>query len=114
VLEIRDIWPESIVAVGAMRKASRSASWNGWRARLPTGRRDHLLTRGFVPHIAARCGTRQDRHFHERRHLSAFTRSDDGAEAKRKLGLEGKFVGAYSARTAWRTGSKPFSTPPNC
>jgi len=97
VLEIRDIWPESIVAVGAMRKgvAIRFLEWlEGFAYR----QADAIisLTRGFVPHIAARCGDASKiAIFMNGADLSAFTRSDDGAEAKRKLGLEGKFVGAY-------------------
>ncbi len=56
VLEIRDIWPESIVTVGAMRK--------GWVARVLEGleafaycRADRIVavTDSFVPHIASRC-----------------------------------------------------------
>ncbi len=97
VLEIRDIWPESIVAVGAMKKgvAIRFLEWlEGFAYR----QADAIvsLTRGFVPHIAARCGdARKIAIFMNGADLTAFTRSGDGADAKRKLGLEGKFVAAY-------------------
>ncbi len=54
------------------------------------------MTRGFVPHIAARCGDpAKIAIFMNGADLAAFTRTGDGDEVKRKLGLEGKFVGAY-------------------
>ena len=97
VLEIRDIWPESIVAVGAMKKglAIRFLEWlEGFAYR----KADAIisLTRGFVPHIAARCGDpAKIAIFMNGADLSAFTRSGDAEDAKRKWGLEGRFVAAY-------------------
>ena len=97
VLEIRDLWPESIVAVGAMRKGAAIRFLERLEA-FAYRQADAIvsLTRGFVPHIAARCG---DPHkvavFMNGADLSAFTREGDGTEAKRKLGLDGRFVAAY-------------------
>ncbi len=97
VLEIRDIWPESIVAVGAMKKGAAVRFLEGLEA-FAYRRADAIvsLTRGFVPHIAARCG-HPDKIavFMNGADLSAFAKSGDGAEFKRKLVLEGKFVAAY-------------------
>ena len=97
VLEIRDLWPESIVAVGAMRKglAIRFLEWlEGFAYR----QADAIVsvTRSFVPHIAERCGDPgKIAVLINGADLSAYTRSDDGASVRRTLGLEGKFVGAY-------------------
>ena len=91
VLEIRDLWPESIVAVGAMKKgfAIRLLEWlEGYTYR----QADAIisLTRGFVPHIAARCGDPSKiAVFMNGADLAAFAKSGDGDEVKRKLGLEG-------------------------
>jgi glycosyltransferase involved in cell wall biosynthesis len=97
VLEIRDIWPESIVAVGAMKKGA-AIRFLEWLEGFAYRKADAIvsLTRGFLPHIAARCGDPgKIAVFMNGADLSAFTKSDDGEEVKRRLGLSGKFVGAY-------------------
>ncbi len=97
VLEIRDLWPESIVAVGAMRKGA-AIRFLEWLEAFAYRQADAIVsvTRGFVPHIAARCGDAgKIAVFMNGADLSAFTRGDGGEEAKRKYGLEGKFVAAY-------------------
>ncbi|MDE3175944.1 MAG: glycosyltransferase family 4 protein [Pseudomonadota bacterium] len=97
VLEIRDIWPESIVAVGAMKKGA-AIRFLEWLEGFAYRQADAIisLTRGFIPHIAARCGDASKiAVFMNGADLSAFSKSGDGDEVKRKLGLEGKFVGAY-------------------
>ncbi len=97
VLEIRDLWPESIVAVGAMKKG-RTIRFLEWLEGFAYRQADAIvsLTRGFVPHIAARCGDpAKIAVFMNGADLSAFTKSGDGEEIKRKYGLAGKFVGAY-------------------
>ena len=97
VLEIRDLWPESIVAVGAMRKGLviRSLEWlEGFAYR----QADAIVsvTRSFAPHIAERCGNPgKIAVLINGADLGAYTRSDNGAFVRRTLGLEGKFVGAY-------------------
>ena len=97
VLEIRDLWPESIVAVGAMRKGLviRLLEWLEAQA---YRRADAIvsLTRSFVPHIARRCGDAgKIAVIINAADLSAFVRTGDGSKVKRSLGLEGKFVAAY-------------------
>ena len=97
VLEIRDLWPESIVAVGAMKKGF-AIRFLEWLEGFAYDQADAIisLTRGFVPHIAARCGDASKiAVFMNGADLSAFSKSGDGDEVKRKLGLEGKFVAAY-------------------
>jgi len=97
VLEIRDLWPESIVAVGAMKKGT-AIRFLEWLERFAYRHADAIvsLTRGFVPHIAARCGDpAKIAVFMNGADLSAFTKTGDSEEIKRKLGLEGKFVAAY-------------------
>ena len=97
VLEIRDLWPESIVAVGAMKKG-RAVRFLERLEGFAYRQADAIvsLTRGFVPHIAARCGDAgKIAVFMNGADLSAFSKSGDGEEIKRKLGLEGKFVAAY-------------------
>jgi len=97
VLEIRDLWPESIVAVGAMKKG-RAIRFLEWLERFAYRRADAIIsvTRGFVPDLAARCGDAgKIAVFMNGADLSAFTKSADSEEVKRKLGLGGKFVAAY-------------------
>ena len=97
VLEIRDLWPESIVAVGAMKKGF-AIRFLEWLDGVAYRQADAIisLTRGFVPHIATRCGDASKiAVFMNGADLSAFSKSGDGDEVKRKLGLEGKFVAAY-------------------
>jgi len=97
VLEIRDLWPESIVTVGAMRK--------GWTVRL-LERIEALayrsadgivsVTRSFVPHIVER-GGRPERIvvIPNGADLNRFTAADVMVDAKKTLGLEDRFVAAY-------------------
>ncbi len=97
VLEIRDLWPESIVAVGAMKTGFAVRFLEALEA-FAYRQADSIvsLTRGFVPHIAARCGgAGKIEVLMNGADLAAFTRTGDAAQIKRKLGLEGKFVGAY-------------------
>ncbi|THD45498.1 MAG: glycosyltransferase WbuB [Bradyrhizobium sp.] len=97
VLEIRDLWPESIVAVGAMRKglATRFLEWlEGFAYRQADG--IVSVTRSFVPHIAERCGDPgKIAVFVNGADLSAFVRRGDRGALRRSLGLEGRFIGAY-------------------
>ena len=97
VLEIRDLWPESIVAVGAMRKGPviRFLEWlEGFAYR----QADAIVsvTRSFVPHIAARCDAPgKIAVIINGADLSAYVRSDDGEAVRESLNLQDKFVGAY-------------------
>jgi glycosyltransferase involved in cell wall biosynthesis len=97
VLEIRDLWPESIVAVGAMKKGA-AIRFLEWLEGFAYRQADAIvsLTRGFIPHIAARCGDAgKIVVFMNGADLSTFSKSGDGEEVKRRYGLEGKFVAAY-------------------
>ena len=97
VLEIRDLWPESIVAVGAMKKGIviRFLEW------LETQAYRHAaaivsVTRSFVPHIAERRGTAEGiAVIINGADLSAVVKTGDGGNIRKELGLEGKFVAAY-------------------
>jgi glycosyltransferase involved in cell wall biosynthesis len=97
VLEIRDLWPESIISVGAMRKGLVIRVLE-WLERLGYRKADRIVTvtDSFVPHIAARC--QDDSKIDVIKNgvdLSLFRRGSDSATAKRKLGVEGRFVAAY-------------------
>lgn len=97
VLEIRDIWPESIVTVGAMRKGL-VVRFLEWLERLAYRRADHIVavTDSFVPHISERCGTPDKIDVVKNGvDLTLFHREGSPEAAKRALGLEGKFVAAY-------------------
>lgn len=97
VLEIRDLWPESIVAVGAMKRSllvralEHIETWAYRRADLVVA-----VSKGFVPHIAARRG-RDDvaviRNGVRRDALVA--PADAGDRFRDRHGLGGKFVATY-------------------
>lgn len=97
VLEIRDLWPESILAVGAMREGALVR----WLERLETlayRKADHVvaLTNSFVPHISARRGKSEGISVIENgADLSFFLPAPNGESAKRSLGIEARFVAAY-------------------
>lgn len=97
VLEIRDLWPESIITVGAMRKGV-AVRLLEWLERLAYRKADRIVsvTDSFVPHITSRC---QDEAkidvIKNGVDLSLFKRGSDPDTVKRELGLEGRFVAAY-------------------
>jgi len=97
VLEVRDLWPESIVAVGAMRKGLTIRFLEGLE-RFAYRQADAIVsvTRSFVPHFVERCGNpAKIAVIINGADLSAYVRHENGAAVRRELGLEGKFVGAY-------------------
>lgn len=97
VLEIRDLWPESITSVGAM-KQGMATRFLEWLEKFAYRRATHIVsvTQSFVPHIAERCGDATKISVIKNGvDLSRFTRSADTANAKQRYGLEGKFVTAY-------------------
>lgn len=97
VLEIRDLWPESIVSVGAMRKGFATRALE-WLERLAYRNADHIVsvTDSFVPHIAARCqGAHKIGVIKNGVDLTLFKRGTDGTAFKTRFGLEGRFVAAY-------------------
>jgi glycosyltransferase involved in cell wall biosynthesis len=96
VLEVRDLWPESIVTVGAMRKGFVVRLLERLET-LAYRRADKIVsvTKSFVPHIAARGGRDKISVIKNSADLQLFTPSNDGNDVKRRLGLEGRFVAAY-------------------
>jgi glycosyltransferase involved in cell wall biosynthesis len=97
VLEIRDLWPESIIAVGAVRRRKVIDALEGLESFLYKNA-DHIVavTRSFKRHIMAR-GAPAER-------ISVLT---NGADLERyqplpkqnsvrmELGLDGKFIASY-------------------
>ncbi len=97
VLEIRDLWPESIAAVGVMRKGLRYRLVS-WLEAMAYRQADAIVsvTRSFVPHIAARCGDAgKISVIRNGVNLGLFNPSGNGAARKRELGLDGRFVAAF-------------------
>ena len=98
VLEIRDLWPESIVTVGAMRRGAairfieKIEAFAYRRADLVVS-----VTDGFVPHIRARRGAGPIAVIKNGVDLTTFTTPDAAAETEFRTahGLTGKFVAAY-------------------
>ncbi len=97
VLEIRDLWPESIVTVGAMRKGMIIGMLEQIEA-LAYRRADRIVsvTDSFVSHIASRGGAKDKISVIKNgANLEFFTRTEDAETCKRRFGLEGRFVAAY-------------------
>jgi glycosyltransferase involved in cell wall biosynthesis len=97
VLEVRDLWPESIITVGAMRKGLVTRVLEGLE-RLAYRRADCIVsvTDSFVSHIAARCqGAEKIKVIKNGVDLALFKRGTDGEAVKCRFGLEGRFVAAY-------------------
>ena len=96
VLEIRDLWPESIVTVGAMAES--------WITRL-LGRLEAFayrkadaivsVTESFVPHINQRGGAGKVTVITNGVDLDFYTPATDGARLAAEFGVDGKFVAAY-------------------
>lgn len=97
VLEVRDLWPESIVTVGAMRKG-RATRMLEWLERMAYRKADHIVavTDSFVPHIAQRAQSADKISVIKNGvDLSLFKRAPAVEGLKAKLGLEGRFLAAY-------------------
>lgn len=100
VLEIRDLWPESIVAVGAMRRGAVIRLLERIE-RMAYRKADALVsvTDSFVPHLlAGRGGHGPVEVIKNGVDLGFFGDGQDeegGHRLRRELGLEGKFVAAY-------------------
>lgn len=98
ILEIRDLWPESIVAVGAMRKGAairlleRVEGWAYRKADLVVA-----VTDSFVTHIAARRGNAAIEVIKNGVDLAQFVPPAPQAVAAFRAdhGLTGKFVASY-------------------
>ena len=98
VLEIRDLWPESIRTVGALRAGPllRALSWLERRLyasadRIVTvgdGYRRQLVARGVAPERISVIPNGVD--------LAAFAPREPPADVRRRYGIEGAFVCAYA------------------
>ncbi len=98
VLEIRDLWPESIVTVGAMKRGAAIKLLEAIE-RFAYRKADLVVsvTDGFVPHIRERRGEGPIAVIKNGVDLTTFTTPDAAAEAEFRAahGLTGKFVAAY-------------------
>lgn len=97
VLEIRDLWPESIVTVGAMRKGLGTRVLEALE-RLAYRRADRIVavTDSFVAHIAERGGNGEKIDVIKNGvDLGLFRRAGDGEGVKERFGLGGRLVAAY-------------------
>lgn len=98
-LEIRDLWPESIVTVGAMRHGFTVRLLERLEA-LAYRHADAIVsvTESFLAHIAARGGEEEKIVVIKNgADLTFFTEPAPGEEneAKRRLNVDGRFVAAY-------------------
>ncbi len=98
VLEIRDLWPESIVTVGAMKRGAAIRLLEAIE-RFAYRQADLVVsvTDGFVQHIRERRGGGPIAVVKNGVDLTTFTTPDAAAEAEFRSahGLNGKFVAAY-------------------
>lgn len=98
VLEIRDLWPESIVTVGAMKRGAAIRLLEAIE-RFAYRQADLVVsvTDGFVSHIRERRGEGPIAVIKNGVDLTTFTTPDAAAEAEFRSahGLNGKFVAAY-------------------
>jgi glycosyltransferase involved in cell wall biosynthesis len=96
VLEIRDLWPESIVTVGAMRE-SRATRALGWLESFAYRKADAIVsvTESFVAHIEARGGSGKVSVITNGVDLQFYTPADDAPALAAELGVTGRFVAAY-------------------
>lgn len=97
ILEIRDLWPESILAVGAIKNQTIIRMLEGIE-RFVYRKADHIVpvTYAFERHILAHGG--RPGHITVIRNgvdLNFFEPRDGDADYARQLGVEGKFVAAY-------------------
>jgi glycosyltransferase involved in cell wall biosynthesis len=97
VLEIRDLWPDSIVAVGALRRGwavrlcERIEAWTYRKADrivpVTDSFRQHIEKRGAAAHKIAVVKNGVD--------LERFSRPRRDPDLARELGLKGNFIAAY-------------------
>lgn len=96
VLEIRDLWPESIVTVGAMRE-SRITRALCWLESFAYRKADAIVsvTESFVAHIGAKGGAGKVTVITNGVDLEFFSPRADAPELAAEFGVAGKFVAAY-------------------
>lgn len=97
VLEVRDLWPESIVAVGAMSRGRTIKALEALE-RFAYRNADHIVpvSGAFRPHIEA-CGIAPEKItvLHNGANLELFAAPVKNPKLAEELGLAGKFVAAY-------------------
>ena len=96
VFEVRDLWPESIVAVGAMKRSPVIRALEAIEA-YAYRKADHVVpvSDGFVPHIATRRGTSDGITVLKNGVDLDLFRPSDGAAIKRRLGISARFLAVY-------------------
>jgi glycosyltransferase involved in cell wall biosynthesis len=97
LLEIRDLWPESIVAVGALQNKRVVAILEAIE-QFVYRKADHIVpvTNTFKPHILERGGTEaKTTVIRNGVDLNLFAAGDPDEGYARKIGIEGKFVASY-------------------
>jgi glycosyltransferase involved in cell wall biosynthesis len=97
ILEVRDLWPESITTVGAMQP-SLTIRALAWLERFAYRKADRIVsvTESFVPRIAASCGDPAKIVVIKNGVDLDFFRPGAGEGAlARELGVEGRVVAAY-------------------
>ncbi|MDY0882768.1 glycosyltransferase family 4 protein [Dongia soli] len=97
ILEIRDLWPESILAVGAI-KSKAIIGLLEWLERFAYRKADQIVvvTESFVQHVASHGGTRERiAVITNGVDLSTFQRRERDVALAQELGLGDKFVAAY-------------------
>ena len=96
VLEVRDLWPESILAVGAIQNRRIIAALD-WLERFAYAKAARIVsvTDSFVPHIEARGGAGKTEVVKNGADLSLFKPQPRDEAFARELGVDGRFVAAY-------------------
>lgn len=96
ILEIRDLWPESIVTVGAM-KENWVTRFLGRLESFAYRKADAIVsvTESFVPHISARGGADKVTVITNGVDLDFYTPATDGARLAAEFGVDNRFVAAY-------------------
>jgi len=97
VAEIRDLWPDSIVAVGALPAGSLPIRALSRLERFMYGQADLLVsvTRSFVPFLTAR-GARRVVVIPNGADTTHFVPGEDRESLRRRFGLTGRFVACFA------------------
>ncbi|MEO1406650.1 MAG: glycosyltransferase family 4 protein, partial [Pseudomonadota bacterium] len=98
IFEVRDLWPESIVSVGAMERSFTIRRLEDLE-RLAYNQADHIVsvTDAFVPHIKDRLNSDKPISIVKNGvNLDLFKKGETAERTKARFGLEGRFVAAYA------------------